>query len=216
MRITLDANILVRANTRAQGPARELLTLIGSRGPHTLVLSRHILSEVKRTLLYPRLQAQRVATIVEPFISEPVVRNDPQDDAVRFTAVQGRADVLCTRDRDFYLAEVIAFCRQRGIEVMNELQLLRRTVRLRPAVWRFLFGACSPNNSGRRRFPRTLESSPAPRRALAEGSKSVCCQGLLPASLQRFEAIESAYCDPVQRRGGVQRSSIVLDRRWCA
>ncbi len=134
MRITLDANILVRANTRAQGPARELLTLIGSRGPHTLVLSRHILSEVKRTLLYPRLQAlqehvellQRVATIVEPFISEPVVRNDPQDDAVRFTAVQGRADVLCTRDRDFYLAEVIAFCRQRGIEVMNELQLLRR------------------------------------------------------------------------------------------
>src|SRR5438445_7628725 len=142
MRITLDANILVRANTRAQGPARELLTLIGSRGPHTLVLSRHILSEVKRTLLYPRLQElygvteseiqehvgllQRVATIVEPFISEPVVRNDPQDDAVRFTAVQGRADVLCTRDRDFYLAEVIAFCRQRGIEVMNELQLLRR------------------------------------------------------------------------------------------
>src|SRR2546429_5842493 len=104
MRITLDANILVRANTRAQGPARELLTLIGSRGPHTLVLSRHILSEVKRTL----------------------VRNDPQDDAVLFTAVQGRADVLCARDRDFYLAEVIAFCRQRGIEVMNELQLLRR------------------------------------------------------------------------------------------
>ena len=104
MRITLDANILVRANTRAQGPARELLTLIGSRGPHTLVLSRHILSEVKRTL----------------------VRNDPQDDAVLFTAVQGRADVLCTRDRDFYPAEVIAFCRPRGIEVMNELQLLRR------------------------------------------------------------------------------------------
>ena len=93
MRITLDANILVRANTRAQGPARELLTLIGSRGPHTLVLSRHILSEVKRTLSYPRLQAlyglteaeiqehvellQRVATIVEPFISEPIVRIDP-------------------------------------------------------------------------------------------------------------------------------------------
>src|SRR5207249_11081808 len=162
MRITLDANIRVRANTRTQGPARELLAFIGSQTDHTLVLSRHILSEVQRTLLYPRLQAQyglteadiqehvdllqRIATIVEPFISEPVVRNDPQDDAVLFTAVQGRADVLCTRDRDFYPAEVIAFCRPRGIEVMNELQLLRRTVRLRPAVWRFLFGACSPNN----------------------------------------------------------------------
>ena len=142
MRITLDANILVRANTRAQGPARELLTLIASRGAHTLVLSRHILSEIKRTLLYPRLQAQyglteagiqehvdllqRVATIVEPFIAEPIVRSDPQDDPVLFTAVQGRVDVLCTRDRDFYLPEVMAFCRQRGIEVMNELELLRR------------------------------------------------------------------------------------------
>ena len=51
MRITLDSNILVRANSRAQGSARELLTLISSRGPNTLVLSRHILSEVKRTRL---------------------------------------------------------------------------------------------------------------------------------------------------------------------
>ena len=142
MRITLDANILVRANTRAEGPVRELLTLIASRGAHTLVLSRHILSEVKRTLLYPRLQAQyglteaeiqehvdllqRVATIVEPFIAEPIVRSDPQDDPVLFTAVQGRVDVLCTRDRDFYLPEVMVFCRQRGIEVMNELELLGR------------------------------------------------------------------------------------------
>jgi len=122
MRITLDANILVRANTRAQGPARELLTHRLPRPTHSGPF-RHILSEVKRTLLYPRLQAlyglteaeiqehvellQRVATIVEPFISEPIVRNDPQDDAVLFTAVQGRADVLCTRDRDFYLAEVM-------------------------------------------------------------------------------------------------------------
>jgi len=54
MRITLDSNILVRANSRAQGSARELLTLISSRGPNTLVLSRHILSEVKRTRLPTR------------------------------------------------------------------------------------------------------------------------------------------------------------------
>ena len=91
---------LVRANTRALGPARELLTLIGSQGAHTIVLSRHILSEVKRTLLYPRLQAQygltepeiqehvdllqRVATIVEPFISEPVVAHGPANGPLPF------------------------------------------------------------------------------------------------------------------------------------
>jgi hypothetical protein len=34
--------------------------------------------------------------------------------------------VLCTRDRDFYAPEVVAFCRQRGIEVMNDVELLRR------------------------------------------------------------------------------------------
>jgi putative PIN family toxin of toxin-antitoxin system len=97
---------------------------------------------VKRTLSYPRLQTQyslteaeiqehvdllqRVATIVEPLISEPIILSDPKDDPVLFTAVQGRADVLCTRDRDFYVPEVIAFCRQRGIEVMGEVELLNR------------------------------------------------------------------------------------------
>jgi putative PIN family toxin of toxin-antitoxin system len=142
MKLTLDANILVRANTRAHGPARELLDIIRSQVNHSLVLSRHILSEVKRTLAYPRLQAQygltesdiqehvdllqQVSTIIEPVISEPIIHTDPNDDPVLYTAVQGRADVLCTRDRDFYAPEVVAFCRQRGIEVMNDVELLRR------------------------------------------------------------------------------------------
>lgn len=142
MRIVLDANILVRANTRAQGPARALLEVIGANSPCVLILSRQILEEVGRTLLYPRLQdryhlskqdiqehlslLQGVSTVVEPVLRDRVVRNDPADDAVVYTAVQGRADVLCTRDADFYIPEVIAFCRQHGIEVMNELDLLRR------------------------------------------------------------------------------------------
>ena len=141
MKITVDANILVRANTRARGPARQLLDTIRLQPSHSLVLSRHILSEVKRTLLYPRLQAQyglteadvqehvdllqQVATMVEPIVLEPVIRHDPEDDPVLYTAVEGRVDVLCTRDRDFYAPEVIAFCRQRGIEVMDEVELLR-------------------------------------------------------------------------------------------
>lgn len=98
MRITLDANILVRANARSRGPARELLEAIRSDSRHTLILSRHILGEVKRTLQYPRLQRQyglsepdiaehvellqRVSTVVEPIISGAVVRNDPDDDPV--------------------------------------------------------------------------------------------------------------------------------------
>jgi len=142
MRIVLDANILVRANTRSHGPARELFDVIRSRSDHVLVLSRYILREVSRTLLYPRLQEQyrlsekdiqehvellqRVSTVVEPILADPVVRNDPDDDPVIYTAVEGRADVLCTRDADMYAPEVIAFCRHRGIEIMNEVDLLHK------------------------------------------------------------------------------------------
>jgi putative PIN family toxin of toxin-antitoxin system len=142
MKIVLDANILVRANTRSLGPARELLDIIRSNSANVLILSRQILEEVGRTLLYPRLQAQyhlserdiqehvdllqRVSTVVEPIVGDPVVRDDPDDDPVVYTAVEGRVDILCTRDKDFYAPEVIAFCRQHGIEVMNDLDLLQK------------------------------------------------------------------------------------------
>jgi len=141
VRITVDANVLVRANTRATGPAREVLNVLRLEHSHRLILSRHILAEIQRTLLYPRLQAlyalteaeirehvellRQVSTIVEPAIADPVIRVDPEDDFVLYTAVEGRAEVLCTRDRHFYAPEVIAFCSQRGIKVMNEVDLLR-------------------------------------------------------------------------------------------
>ncbi len=142
MRITLDANILVRANTRSRGPARELLETIRSDSRHTLILSRHLLGEVKRVLQYPRLKKQyglsekdiaehvellqRVSTVVEPLISDAIVVNDPDDDPIVHTAVEGRADDLCTRDTHFHALEVIAFCRQRGIEIMSDIELLHK------------------------------------------------------------------------------------------
>lgn len=54
MRFTLDSNILVRAAASQQGPAFRLLDII--LAAHTLVLSRFILDELERVLLYPRLQ----------------------------------------------------------------------------------------------------------------------------------------------------------------
>ncbi len=55
MRIVLDANILVRANIKAQGPAREALLKIIS-GNHVLITSPFLLREVERALAYPRLR----------------------------------------------------------------------------------------------------------------------------------------------------------------
>ena len=50
MRFTFDSNILVRAVTSPGGPALRVLDFLDT---HTLVLSRFILDEVERVLLYP-------------------------------------------------------------------------------------------------------------------------------------------------------------------
>ena len=140
MSFTPDSNILVRAVASPQGPALRLLDII--LGAHTLVLSRFILDEVKRVLLYPRLQARYqltaseaarftqnladVAHMVEPVIVRPLVLSDPADDPILYTAADGKADVLCTRNiRHFHVAEVQSFCAARGIRVMTDLDILR-------------------------------------------------------------------------------------------
>ena len=48
MRIVLDTNILVRANAKARGPARELLEIIASSSNHTVLLSPFLLDELER------------------------------------------------------------------------------------------------------------------------------------------------------------------------
>jgi len=59
VRIVLDTNVLVRANpkTKPEALARDLLLTV-ARGPHVLVLSDAILTEVRRVLSYPNVQAR--------------------------------------------------------------------------------------------------------------------------------------------------------------
>jgi predicted nucleic acid-binding protein len=75
-------------------------------GPHVLILSAYILSEVARVLAYPRLQARwrpdrdqmaefesRLAAVAEITQAVPVPRivpGDPDDDPIVQTAVTGR------------------------------------------------------------------------------------------------------------------------------
>ena len=134
MRFTLDSNILVRAVTSPQGPALRLLDLI--LGSHSLVVSRFILDEVERVLLYPRLQARyritieevarftdnlaNAALVVEPTIVMPITLSDPADDPVLYTAADGDADVLCTLNtRHFSTPAAQAFCKEHAIRVID-------------------------------------------------------------------------------------------------
>ena len=141
MRVVLDTNILVRANIKAEGPAREVLLKIIS-GNHVLLVSPFLLREVERALAYPRLQnlwrlsfhdiqehvqfLVRFSELVHPAMGSPVVLRDPNDDPVIYTAVSGRADALCTLDGDFFDAGVVAFCRNMNISVLTDLELLQR------------------------------------------------------------------------------------------
>jgi putative PIN family toxin of toxin-antitoxin system len=139
VRFTVDSNILVRAVTCPRGPALRLLDLV--LDAHTLVLSRFILDEVARVLLYPRIQARYRITLdeatrfttslaeashlVEPTIVEPLA-SDPDDDPVLYTAADGHADVLCTLNlRHFSSAAVKTFCQRRSIRVMTDVDVLQ-------------------------------------------------------------------------------------------
>lgn len=143
MRIVLDTNILVRAHANARGPARDLLILVGQEPEHTLLLSPFLLEELERVLGYERVQRLTRLTITEnieylrylrrvdvsemifPGPAPGVVLADPDDDPVVHTAVTGRADVLCTLNRHFYVPPVVEYCRERGVLIANDLELLR-------------------------------------------------------------------------------------------
>jgi putative PIN family toxin of toxin-antitoxin system len=142
MRIVLDTNILVRANARARGPARELLQLIIGSPGHVLLLSPFLLQELERVFSYERvrastkltdeeiaeylgyLRARGVSELVFPGPAPRVVPSDPDDDPVVHTAVVGRADVLCTLNRDFYHSSVRDYCRERGVLVASDVEVL--------------------------------------------------------------------------------------------
>ncbi len=126
------------------GPARRLLATIFWAVRMSLFSLSSCFRKLLCVLRYPRLQKlypltdddvmehvgllRARADLVAPVIVDPVVPSDSNDDPVIYTAVAGRADVLCAVDRDFYAPNVVMFCREQGIEIMNDVQLLQRLI----------------------------------------------------------------------------------------
>ena len=113
-------------------------------------MSRFILDEVERELLYPRLQARyhitaseaahftgnlaAVAEMVEPVIVRPLVLSDPADDPVLYTAADGKVEILCTLNiRHFNAPEVRSFCVAHGIRIMTDVEVLQELSEQGPA-----------------------------------------------------------------------------------
>jgi len=112
-----------------------------SAGPDVLIVSRYLLQELERVLTYPRLLRRsgltplditefmeflaRVSTLVDPAPVPENVLRDQSDVPVLGTALARAADVICTRDADFFEDRVQHFGARRGIRILTDAELLR-------------------------------------------------------------------------------------------
>lgn len=140
MRIVLDTAILVRAHNGATGLARDLLLRI-IESDHVLLISDAMLYELAKVLRYPRMIALhgltedriydyigflRLTTVIihpNPLLVTPI--RDINDTVVMQTAIIGEADILCTRDQDFFEPPAEPFLRRSGIAVLDDIALKR-------------------------------------------------------------------------------------------
>jgi putative PIN family toxin of toxin-antitoxin system len=110
-------------------------------GSDVLILSQYLLQELQRILSYPRLLKRSgltrfdiaeyleylacVSTLVHPVSVPKDLLRDQADEPVLGTALAGKADVICTRDTDFFAEKVQRFSAARGIRILTDVELLR-------------------------------------------------------------------------------------------
>ncbi len=115
MRVTLDTNVLVSAFISKRGHSAEILDFIATFDEITLVLSKEILEEFKDVMNREEVTTRfgynkadiskfevaisEVAEIVDVKSSIRAIKEDPDDDVVVNTAIDGRADYLVSGDR---------------------------------------------------------------------------------------------------------------------
>ena len=114
LRVVLDANVLVSAYIRPQGPPGQIIERFVRDGAFGVVLTEPIVEEVLQALAYPKVQtAARSKTEPELWFEDIVVLSqlvagdvevavcgDPDDDKYVAAAIEGRAAFVVTGDPD--------------------------------------------------------------------------------------------------------------------
>jgi uncharacterized protein len=141
MRIVFDTNILARATGSPSGPASDLFGRTCT--DHVLIVSPELLAELTRVLSYDRVRRMHQlndagieeflasiesgSTVVSlPMPLPRIVPDDPDDDMIVATAVVGRSDVLCTRNRHLFHQSVVDYCRRHAVEILDDIGLLKK------------------------------------------------------------------------------------------
>jgi putative PIN family toxin of toxin-antitoxin system len=115
LRAVLDANILVSALIRPQGPPGHLLNRLLLDRAFELVASRSTLEELRRSLGYPKIRKYlalsdenldlwveslaAIAVLVEGRVSRRFVEAVPADEIYIAAAVEGLAECIVSGDR---------------------------------------------------------------------------------------------------------------------
>jgi uncharacterized protein len=135
MRIVVDANVFVSAVLQPRSNPGRVIELV-REGKVKLLLSPAILSEIRTTLLYPKLRKlhHRSAKWIDAFLAEflknaestpghlhvDAIKNDPSDNMYLASALEGFAD--CIVSGDHHLTDLKVF---RGIRIVNPSTFLR-------------------------------------------------------------------------------------------
>lgn len=130
MRVVFDTNVLVSSFISKHGLAADILDLVATFDEITLVSSDEILEEfrevmnrdeVRERFPYAKADISRfvrvvrdVAEIVKVSSKFDVVTDDPDDNVILSTAVDGQADYLVTGDR--HLKKLKRF---KGVGIVN-------------------------------------------------------------------------------------------------
>lgn len=122
MRVVLDADCLIAGVLTREGATSEILNR-WLHGTFELVVCPHLIREVRKALLHPRIAGKYGIThedvealslrlseegsmLDDPSDPPRVVRNDPGDDYLVALALAADADCLVTRDQHFRDVEV--------------------------------------------------------------------------------------------------------------
>ena len=139
MRAVIDTNVWLSALVNAAGAPAQVLTGVRARR-FELVISQPLLEELAAVLIRPRfarrfnVTADKLAELLTVLGDEASIANvagtvhvcrDPKDDMVIETAINGRADVLVSRDDDLKRSpEVAAALLEHNVRVLTVQRFL--------------------------------------------------------------------------------------------
>lgn len=137
VRAVLDANVVLSALIRPEGPPGRILVRLLRDAAFEVVTSPATIEELRRSLRYPKVQKhlkqsaaeldlwvdafRAIAIVVEGKVSRSIVAADPADDIYLAAAVDGLAEYLVSGDR--HLLDLVE---HEGIRIVTPRAFLDR------------------------------------------------------------------------------------------